>query len=302
MNAKPLAVQEFAKVVMASLDASARILLQNAGFSEIRIVSDLQHAGELIAEDKCDILIAEDVVGERSSAPLIKSIRQGEVGFNPFLPIIAVITINDERSIRRLIETGVDDVLAKPLSSKTLKRRMEALGRRDFHYVVRQDYVGPSRRRERADQGMDRLIDAPNALKIKSAGHPLADYDIQRLVSEAKEVLVERTIRINGLRISEILDEIVSAGDENLTIGLRKLDHFVLDFAKRLKGTDKTSFKELCAVLQRVIGDSLADPNKSNIELLALVARAVDLSFRAEGNQQAQADEIIHLIQQRYAG
>ena len=83
-----------------------------------------------------------------------------------FLPVISLVSSNDEKAITAGIEAGADDVVVKPLSVNIINSRIGGLLKRKMQYVVTPEYIGPARHPdERTGALKVRLIDVPNIMR-----------------------------------------------------------------------------------------------------------------------------------------
>jgi len=70
-------------------------------------------------------------------------------------PII-MLTAHTERAIvEEARDAGIDEILAKPISAKALMQRLHAITHERRPFVRHDAYVGPDRRRRRADDAYD---------------------------------------------------------------------------------------------------------------------------------------------------
>src|SRR3546814_3825292 len=99
------------------------------------------------------------------SVALVRDIREGRAGGNPFLATI-VTAWGPSLALTALVsESGADDLLAKPVSLEQILERISVLVYQRKPYIVTGDYIGPERHPD-DEPGVTRLA-IPNTLKAK---------------------------------------------------------------------------------------------------------------------------------------
>lgn len=81
-----------------------------------------------------------------SGTEFVKRLRQSPHSPNPFVPIVMVVTENDEDKIAHARDAGVNEVITKPLNVADLCRRIAALVDDTRFFVTADSYKGPCRR------------------------------------------------------------------------------------------------------------------------------------------------------------
>src|SRR3546814_14054009 len=80
---------------------------------------------------------------------MVQAIRHNQLGSNPFVPIIFTTWEADADVVRRVVDSGADDLLIKTLSPAQLLTRINSLVSQRKPFIVTSDYYG-TQRRERA--------------------------------------------------------------------------------------------------------------------------------------------------------
>ena len=93
----------------------------------------------------------------------IRWVRTSPKTPNPYLPIIMVTAHTEFHRIREARDTGVNEVLAKPISAKSLYSRILHVVEHPRPFIRTADYFGPDRRRK--DFG------PPRGVAERRAGH-----------------------------------------------------------------------------------------------------------------------------------
>ena len=126
------------------LKAGMRQALRAQGYVRIREAQSGTDVRSIMALDLPDLAIL-DAGMPGDIGPLIRELRQGRVGVNPFVPIILTSWVGEAELIRRLLNSGADEILLKPLSIAALLERITSLVQRRKPFLATQDYVGPDR-------------------------------------------------------------------------------------------------------------------------------------------------------------
>lgn len=108
-----------------------------------------------------DLVLQGDVDGLRLS----KAIRHDSKIVNPTMPIVMVTGYASMNVIDQAINSGVDELVTKPLRARDLMVRVESVVNRPHAYIqTPSNYFGPDRRRRRNPQ-----FHGPNRRKLDSA-------------------------------------------------------------------------------------------------------------------------------------
>jgi len=120
---------------------------------------------------------------------LARRIRFGEIGDNPFLPLLITTPKAEGRVVLAALLAGVDDVLTKPLSPAAVAQRMLRLAAARKPFVAASGYMGPIRAQMgRAFRDVCQF-EAPNALKAALAGESLEDLMSDPAFEQARDRL-----------------------------------------------------------------------------------------------------------------
>ena len=130
------------KRILASLDAK-----------EVREAEDGADALKVLQTYAPDIIITDWVMDPIDGIEMSSMIRTNDDSRNAFVPII-MLTAHAEFS--RIIEArdcGINEVVVKPVSVKSLFSRIQSVIERPRPYVNVGDYFGPDRRRKQIKIG-----------------------------------------------------------------------------------------------------------------------------------------------------
>ena len=182
---------------------ATRASLHSLGFRKVEAVPGLDALGARICTKPPDLLIAEVAGGEQGICSLIQSVRRGEVGDNPFIVVLATTWRRDGSIISEAVNSGADDLVARPISTNVLGERVRLLVERRKGFVVTSDYIGPDRRRS-ARPGDTQCMEAPNPLKLRAMDN-VTDEEIGRQIAESvaagKEALNLEKLRRDAVQL-----------------------------------------------------------------------------------------------------
>lgn len=146
-----------------------RTVLGQWGFGTIEEFSSLAGLLEAFDRKTPDLLLLDCSTAEAAS--LVRDIRYGRFGEDPFLPIIATLWSPTADDVKTLAQNGPDDVVIKPMAANTLLERVGALIHSRKNFVFTEAYVGPDRRadpKRRKESPNVRAV--PNRLATKVKG------------------------------------------------------------------------------------------------------------------------------------
>ncbi|HUJ02466.1 MAG TPA: hypothetical protein VLW75_02435, partial [Rhizomicrobium sp.] len=146
---------------------ATRAALFNLGFRRIETVATLDALGECIMHRPPDLALCEAQGVESELCGMIQSLRQGVSGYNPFVVIIVTAWENHDSLVRRVVNSGADDLLLRPFSPAVLGNRIRLHVERRKGFIITSDYVGPDRRRGPMRNWQADLFEPPNSLKMK---------------------------------------------------------------------------------------------------------------------------------------
>lgn len=146
-----------------------RSILGALGVPTIEEARDGAEAIEVLNSFKADLAIVDWKMDGVDGIECVRRIRAGSAASNRDLPMIMVTGYTEPGLLRAAQDAGVDDVLAKPISAKSLMSRIMSVMEKRRPFIASDDFVGPDRRRaEHAFDGSERrwkqinLVDHPD--------------------------------------------------------------------------------------------------------------------------------------------
>ena len=117
-----------------------------------RVPDALQH----IYAKAFDLVITDFFLGELDGGDFTRHIRGDAACVNRKIPILLITGAPNHEKVLKALESGVNEVLAKPIAPSALYYRLFAMLSRPRPFVVTANYIGPSRSVQRLE-GMAKL-------------------------------------------------------------------------------------------------------------------------------------------------
>ena len=183
---------------------ATRASLYNLGFRRIETIASLEAFSECIRKRPPDLALCEAQGADGELCGIIQNLRQGTTGYNPFIVIIVTAWENHNSLVKRVIDSGADDLLLRPFSTSLLGTRIRTHVERRKGFVITSDYVGPDRRRDPSRASNVELFEPPNSLKMKAQDRLTPEEASQRLDAQlkaAREKLTAEKLKRDSFQI-----------------------------------------------------------------------------------------------------
>ena len=283
---------------------SARIILHNAGFREMRQGETLELVTHILTTFMPDLLLCADSLPDGELADFVRRVRKHEVGNNPFLPVIAMLDTPTPELVQDLMDAGVDDVVTKPLSTAALLERINSLIHNRKPFIVTDEYVGPARKGDNTASA----VKVPNTLRAKATGEKLGYFDLEHGIKSAKQAIDEKRLQYIGVELSSLVGRVVPMLEKGFVNdvaagGLAMLADESEAACAKLDGTRFDHVSELCRALADVAralhGDRGQVPDPREVKLLKPLSQAVQAAFAGGINSKEAAHQIVQQITKR---
>ncbi len=284
-----------------------RSILRHEGFRDIMLVDSVPKVEDLVTEDKIDLLITDHKLPGGDINKLIRQIRHHEKGNNPFIVIIALAENPEKDEIMRIINSGSDDIMLKPITAGMLVKRVHLMVNQRKDFVVTSEYIGPTRRSGNREGTIEiPEFEVPNPVKIKALGQP-SGASFQKEIDDIAKVINEQKVERNAFQISYLVEKLMPHYVEgNATTDtseqLDQLKFVSEDIGRRLKGSKYDHVSELCSTLLGVVKNVCKNPQKAelkDLQLLPQLAQAIDTAFTSNTADETIARTIADSVQQR---
>lgn len=150
---------------------------------------------------------------------IAQDIRFGRLGRNPFAVLIATARPSTGTDLNKVMQSGIDYIVLKPMTADQVLRRVDGFTRSRKPFVVTEDFIGPSRRTKRRNDGSDDdMTPVPNTLRIKvlhndrlSLLSKVLEVGLQRMGKKKSETQVKSVSRLTR-RIVDLHKQATVAG------------------------------------------------------------------------------------------
>lgn len=290
----------------ATRSAVRNILMQN-GFRGIESVNTIDEMVREVKRGTLDLLICNLTMEETRAIRAVHAMRHNVFTGNPFLVTIGLMWNPNPDDVRIAVDSGVDDIIALPLSGKQLIDRITILIKSRKPFVVTSEYIGPDRRtagkRNNAPSKIP-TVEVPNTLKAKTEGKTIDLGDLQNIIDATLQDINLQKLERHSDQVVWLVNKLVpdlqikpGAADVGEMVG--RLLYTAQDMSRRLAGTRYEHIGELCLALVKVAKElkgELPSPRRRNIRLLPELAKSIQLAFMAEGAVTHVALEISQAI------
>jgi two-component system, chemotaxis family, chemotaxis protein CheY len=122
-------------------------ILRGAGFARVKEASDGAHALEEMKSGVPDIIVCDLNMDPIDGLEFTKMLRTAPDSPGPHIPVIMMTGHTERSKVTAARDSGVNELVAKPISAKTLLERIVAVIDRPRPFVRSPLFTGPCRRR-----------------------------------------------------------------------------------------------------------------------------------------------------------
>jgi two-component system, chemotaxis family, chemotaxis protein CheY len=151
-------------------------ILRGVGIGVIKEASDGADALGVMRAGIPDLIIADQNMAPIDGLEFTKMVRTAPDSPYPFVPIIMMTGHTERSKVMEARDSGVNELVSKPISAKTLLDRIIAVIDRPRPFVKSPNYTGPCRRRievpdfrgpfrRKVDTAKGKANDAPEPLE-----------------------------------------------------------------------------------------------------------------------------------------
>ena len=124
-------------------------MLRGFDVQHVSFARDVPGAVEYIYSEDYDAVILDFFLGELDGADFAKHIRHDEDCCNREVPILLITGMPDHHKVMKVLDAGINSMLAKPIAPKDLYHRIHTMLAKPKPFVISKDYVGPMRSRKK---------------------------------------------------------------------------------------------------------------------------------------------------------
>ena len=140
-----------------------RGILSQFGAREIHEAENGAQAQVEVKSFKPDIIIVDWVMSPVNGMEFVQWLRESADSPEPFTPVIMVTAYSHLHNIMQARDAGINEFLTKPISAKSLIKRVQSVIEKPRQFVRADAYFGPDRRRRdlphRGDERRDDMIE-----------------------------------------------------------------------------------------------------------------------------------------------
>ena len=265
-----------------------RLALNNVGIRTINEANTFLAAHKACEEGEHDFLILNQEIESNDASYILKQLRSGKLGRDPFVVSVMLLASREEPLVRAAMDSGPDDLLLIPFAPDQLMNRLRVLVDRRKPFVVTHDYIGPDRRSAaRPGATSATQFQVPNPMRASGLGISQDHYARQKQ-EMVSTIAVERIKRLaatiewecNALTTSFREGKATS---ETIFRSLLKLDSVSEELAERVFKTMGHSTEIIKAYLSdiRKFKNTPSKVTSSDIEQLALSGRRISGTYTA---------------------
>jgi len=159
-----------------------RSIITTAGGRYFADATDGSEALKTLSEFKADVILSEINLTPMDGLEMVAALRSNTSDdFNAFTPVILITAHTEYETIIKARDTGINEILAKPVSQEALLKRIKAVVRNPREFIKVKDYVGPDRRRKSDQMGALNARRASDQQEPTLSG-PLTQEQIEALL------------------------------------------------------------------------------------------------------------------------
>ncbi len=278
--------------------------LRTFNFESFEEFNDMDSLRRRLTNSYPDLMIVDVDLPGGDTCKMIQEIRTNLLGPNPFVPIIMTSWDTDPKTIKRVIESGVDGLLLKPMSVSALKRHLEVIMLERKPFLVTSSYIGPDRRTDASHKSKVPLIDVPNTLKAKRLGQTVDLERLDRLIAENIRNVNDERLRRNAFEISFLLGLILPAYEAEISDiqtrkQLNRIQVVAIDISERLVDTEFAHVSDLCQNLltaTKSVAENFEQPPRKDFQLMKPLSDAILAAMNPDRPVSDMAGEISNSI------
>ena len=140
-------------VLVIDDDRHMRMLIRNVlfalGVKDVIDAADGKTALEEMTDFKPDLILCDLKMEPMGGMEFVKQLRKDPANPCRFVPIIMITAYADLKTVANARDSGVNEIMAKPLSAAALEKRIQRVLGTPRPFVEAPDFSGPDRRRNK---------------------------------------------------------------------------------------------------------------------------------------------------------
>ncbi len=277
---------------------TTRYALHEIGFRKIDCVASLRDLKAGLTEGAPVMVVAESSATDADIFKVVRSIRHGELGANPFVVILLTTWSRDTTHIRRAIECGADDLIVRPFSTIFAEERVRTLIKARKEFIVTSDYIGPDRRKQTSDRSSSaQSIEVPNLLRAMVEQDTDALSRGSQWIREANSAVAGERMRRVAMRIVVNVELFLSHPETGKNVKLDADD--MMRSARELKAQLVRAERREAAEIAEALTDQIAtlqaeegDPPIDTLKLIKELSMGAYAAYANGDSLERSRDEI----------
>ncbi|MGF1464255.1 MAG: two-component system response regulator [Maricaulaceae bacterium] len=236
---------------------TTRGILHECGFRQIETTADIEEFAGRLVENEPDLAICEIGGQDGDAVEVVRRLRAGDLGGNPFLVVIMTSWRRTEAAVTRAMNAGADDILVRPFSTAAVAQRIKActLQRKDF--IVTGQYVGPDRRSDARGEGVSApLFTPPNTLRAVVSGDADAKRAELRKIETVSRGMERQQLKRLTLAVA-VTAQLMMAKAKPTQGDYAELDRTARELRRRMRRSSSQEHKNLADILVETTADLL---------------------------------------------
>lgn len=184
--------------------APTKASLRRRGVKEIAWRRTIAGFETALNEGRFDLAVIDLSLPGGDPIDLLRRIRLGQVGFDPFLPLIVTTWRAKNALISNALDAGADDVFAKPINAAKVATRMQRIAVARKPFVAANGYIGPVRARMSSVLQSAPKFEPPNSLKALAQGGGVMTPEGMAALEQAKR-------RLTAMRVNVCVQDLADA-------------------------------------------------------------------------------------------
>lgn len=275
-----------------------RDVLARVGVKKVELYDNYTAAQYLLTAGQPDLLLLDcDGPHEAEAFRFVRTFRNDPGTPNPFAAIIVTSWQATQMQVMRMTNSGVDDMLVKPMSPKQVQDRIAVLIEARKRFVVTSDYMGPDRRKSPRDGAQVPLLDVPNTLRLKALG-TIAQVNLRQAMTDAKRLVGEQKRLRTAIQLGFLVEfagpGLVKDPPERMAVEhLARIPAIIDDLHRRLPESGVAASAETSCRAIRVLADRLRTEAEAGAvdskELAQLRSLTADLMQTVDPNRPLES-------------
>lgn len=281
-----------------------RQALMGAGLKSVHDYGSIEKMKDEFERETPDLLFIDAHAPGGDACELVRNVRFNRGGNNPFISIVLTVWQTKIDDIEKLVNTGADHIILKPLSPQLMFKRIEALIERRKPFVATSGYIGPDRRKGGREGNEVPHFHVPNTLKLKAANRKVDGSQLQKAIDLTLGRMNDEMVVRLAFQLAfqaERLAPLAETGDREAPFALKDLKWALLEFLRRIDEKGNAQIVKLSKTLDEVsdrIGNAHPNPAEArDIELLRKLAQAINIGLRSAVSPEDLASKVNDAIE-----